>query len=392
MRWLVLLSLFWNGGILPSAQSGIPLSGIQVRHAFGEWIEFQAQAGQEWQIAGAQLLVAAETIDAGQVLEVSVEPGNRLFAVYDLSRQGWLKPFLTIRYRYIFTLASGERAESQEYTYQYTDNRFSWQSLSPSPGLSINWVEGDLAFGQALADAARLGIQKFSQMTNLSPLEPVALYVYPDLAALESALNLATNLTAAGHAAGEAGLAWMVVSVGPERNLDMESLIPHELAHVLLRQSLGAKYDRIPAWLNEGLASAAELYPNPDYALVLSRARESGALVSFADLCAAIPQDAAGAILAYAQSNSFVRYLFAEYGPAGLQSIVQSYAEGASCDEGPQPATGYTLMQLESRWRRAELNQSPGALALGELVPWLGFAALLLAAPLVGILRQIRRE
>ncbi|MBI3160411.1 MAG: hypothetical protein HYZ26_12510 [Chloroflexi bacterium] len=391
MRWLLVLSLFWNGASFWTRQTGIELTDVRVRHAFGEWIEFQAQVRPDLPLAEAQIVISSQAAAGSQVLDVAVEPGNHLITVYDLSQQNWIKSFATIRYRYMLTFRSGERIESQEFTYVYSDNRFTWQSLAPAPNLSINWVQGDLAFGQSLADTAQLGIERFAQSANFTQREPIALYIYPDPVALQSALNLGTDLSAVGHAAGEAGLAWAAVAAGPEQNLEMESQIPHELAHVLLYQSVGANYGRIPAWLNEGLASAVELYPNPDYALVISRARERNALFTFESLCGGFPQDAAGAILAYAQSDSFIRYILESYGPVGLQDMILSYANGAACDEGPQPATGYTLAQLESRWRRTELNDSTTALALDVLIPWVLFGTLFLLAPLVGILRHLRK-
>ena len=71
----------------------------------------------------------------------------------------------------------------------------------------------------------------------------------------------------------------------------METLIPHELAHVMLYRNVGEGYASLPVWLSEGIASLAELYPNPDYDQALSIASQNGSLLSIEELCDTFPLD-----------------------------------------------------------------------------------------------------
>lgn len=392
MRRLILLFMFFSGQVLQPAPQGqsLNLTNLEIRQEFGGWIEIQAQADSNLEFSDVQLLFQDELSPAGRVLPVSVQAGNSLLAVYDLAEQPWLKPFTTITFSFRATLADGQQLNSSPQTYQYTDDRYTWQTLDSDKGITIRWVAGDLNFGQSALNAALRGQARFQEITTLTQSNPATLYIYPSHETLSEALRLNTNLAASGHAAGLANIGWLTIAPGPLQDSQFEQLIPHELAHILLTQSFGIDTDRLPAWLNEGIASAVELYPNPDYTLVIHRARERNALLAMSNLCGPMPQDAASALVSYAQSDSFVRFLHSSYGAIAIRGILDSYALGAACDSGPQPATGYTLTQLEAQWRRSTLAESQaGQLAQG-LSPWLWFSLLIFAAPLVSIIKSIR--
>lgn len=391
MRWLLLLPLLFSFGPQPQTNT-LPLADAQARHDFGEWIEFQARADSALQITEAQLVFSSALSPDSRILPATIESGNRLVAVYHLNEQPWIKPFTTVRYSFVATLSDGRQLRSSEYSYQYSDNHRQWQQLTSDSGIQIHWLEGDLAFGQAAANAAQRGLARFTEVTTLTQSQSANLYIYPSGEELRAALGLQTGLAASGHAAGQAGLAWLAAAPGPEQNLRLEQQVPHELAHVLLYQTFGADTTRLPTWLNEGVASVAELYPSPDYALVLARARERNALIPLADLCGPLPQDAATAILAYAQSESFVRFLLEGYGPAGVAAILQSYALGAPCEAGTQPPTGLTLSQLEAQWRRQVLSENPAGQTLANLGPWLLLGLLIIAAPALSIGLAMQRR
>ena len=103
----------------------------------------------------------------------------------------------------------------------------------------------------------------------------------------------------------------------------MERQIPHEIMHILEYQITGTSYNQIPVWLLEGLASSAELYPNPDYQQVLEKAVDEDSLLPMSVLCQDFPRDLSGALLAYAQSNSFVRFLNQNFGTRDTLSLVE---------------------------------------------------------------------
>ena len=137
------------------------------------------------------------------------------------------------------------------------------------------------------------------------------------------------------------------------------------------------------AWLNEGIATLAEINPNADYEHVLSDASNRGALIPMADLCASFPADSAQAFLAYAEARSFTTYLRDTYGAPALLNLAKIYAEGVDCDNGAQRALGTSLSQLELTWREKSLGQNVWGVAFRKMLPYLCLLGLLIGVPLI---------
>ena len=67
----------------------------------------------------------------------------------------------------------------------------------------------------------------------------------------------------AGHAAPDLGVVLISIPAGPDEGLEMQRQIPHELMHLAQYEVIGENFTNQPYWLIEGMASEAELYPNP---------------------------------------------------------------------------------------------------------------------------------
>jgi hypothetical protein len=81
------------------------------------------------------------------------------------------------------------------------------------------------------------------------------------------------------------------------------------------------------------------------------------------------PHDAA---LAYAQSESLMRYIFQRYGASQITALMNAYADGLECSEGVELALGIPLNELERQWQ-ASLAQgvTQGPRASASAIPWL---------------------
>jgi hypothetical protein len=216
----------------------------------------------------------------------------------------------------------------------------------------------------------------------------VDVYVYASAVDLQNALFLGGEQWQGGHANPKLGVVMVAIPPGPGQSIDMETLIPHELAHVMLYRSVGGGYSSLPVWLNEGIASMAELYPNPDYAQALTLASQNGSLLPFADLCDSFPPDASRAYLAYAESQSFVGFLRDTYGIPALFSLASAYADGLSCDQGVVRVLNTSLANLDTRWRESELGANVVGVVFRNMLPYLGLLVFLLLIPLIGFLQR----
>jgi len=211
----------------------------------------------------------------------------------------------------------------------------------------VYWYEGELEFGQQVLDTAQEGLIQIQNLLPLPVPDPLKIYVYPDAREMQATLDTASAGWVAGHADPELGVIVVALPGGPDQFLLMEQRIPHELMHIALYQATDMGYANLPAWLSEGLAAQVELYPNPDYRVFLSNAIENDSLIPMSNLCQSFPREASNAMVAYAQSESFTRYLYNAYGTPGLDALVTNYANGLDCDHGAKAALGRDLFQLD---------------------------------------------
>ena len=372
------------------AQSAVAVTAAGVEYSFGEQITFTARIQSQFTIQEALLLFQPQGDPNTRVAPIQIGADGMTSYQYLVSA-GLLRPFARIYYWYRLTLAGGEVYTSPQFYFDYVDNRFPWQTLADA-SVRLYWYAGDVRFGQAAFDAAHLGLLAVNNLIPAAQSEPIDIYVYATAADVQDALSLGGQPWLAGSASPDLGVVLVSISPGAEQTIAMQRQIPHELAHVLLYRATGAAYNLLPTWLREGIASQAELYPNADYVQVLGIATQNQSLLPMTDLCGLFPQDASGALLAYAESNSFTRYLHDTYGTSGLLTLVQAYADGLDCEQGAARAFGDSLSQMDQEWRQQALGENVSGLALRNLLPYLVILLVILAFPAWGLWAARKRS
>ncbi len=391
--FMVLFSLLFllASGFTPAiAQS--PQLESSASYQFGESITFQAVLFSDQPIKAATIFFQAENDSRTNLAEVEIsqsDSSHYQLRYTHLMDYYALRPFAQIEFRWEIDFEEGESFSSPKFSFVYTDNRFDWQQLEEKP-FRVFWYQGDKAFAQSILDTAQEGLKQLERILSLSAPEQLDIYVYNDTSALLQSLNPAGPSWVSGHADPDLGVVLVTIPAGTEQRQDIEQRIPHELAHIALYQATGLGYYNLPTWLNEGLASLVEIYPNQDYQVLLDHAVETDSLLAMQSLCNGFPRDASSALLSYAQAASFTRYLYERFGAAKIGELVNTYANGVSCENGIQSTLGATLAQLESQWRREALEQNVAQKALQNLVPWLALLALILGTPLVLVIYRLR--
>lgn len=174
----------------------------------------------------------------------------------------------------------------------------------------------------------------------------------------------------------------VTLAEGPGQMQETQRQVPHELMHILLSQTLGKSYSKLPAWLNEGLASNNELFPNPDYTVILNDARKKDTLIPIVSLCRSFPTEASSFYQSYAEAQSFVHFLYQQYGTSGLEKLIKNYSDGLECERGAEVALNTSLKRLDMDWQRKALSQNIFGKIMKPLLPWLVVLLLVLVAPL----------
>lgn len=303
-----------------------------------------------------------------------------------------LQAFSRVDYRWEITTAKEGKKQLANKSFDYIDNRYRWNSLEEGP-FKVHWFDdaGDLEFAQDVIDAAQEGYYKAEDLLPVTiPNDLLEIYVYPDSESMQDVLHPSSENWVAGHADADMGVIVVTLPPGPDQKLLIEQRIPHELIHILLYQFTDPGYENLPTWLNEGLASQVELYPNSDYPILLEDAVKREALIPMVALCQTFPRDASSALLSYAQAASFTKYLHSTYGTTGLVDLVKAYANGLDCERGAQQALGVGLTQLERGWRNDVLAIDTAQAAFNNLLPWMILLAAVLAVPVVIAIRRLR--
>jgi hypothetical protein len=367
---------------MPQAQSGLNATNVNISYNFGQQITFLSRLTSDTPIQQAFISFREVTDQNTRVVPLTLGADGSTAYQYDAS-QHLIPPFAVIEFSYQATLTNNQSVSTGPFYFRYDDNRFAWKELNDE-SVIVHWYNGDDAFGQAALDAARAGLQGIGQTFPVALNPPVDVYIYANFDDLVSSLTLGGRQWEAGHADPSLGIGMLAVAPSDTQSIDLQQLVPHELTHIMLYRFLGNGFNSLPTWLEEGIASMEELYPNPDYASALDAASKNNSLLSFGDLCVSFPADSGRAYLAFAESQSFVRFLRDTYGSTGLVALTQAYADGLDCDLGATRAVGVPLNQLEARWRESVLGQNIVGVASQNLLPYLIILGLTLIVPIWG--------
>lgn len=106
-----------------------------------------------------------------------------------------------------------------------------------------------------------------------------------------------------------------------------DGLLPHELAHIILREFIGLKA-RVPLWFEEGVACANEQESYLKYLLVTKGFVEKGLYLSIVDMDKITGKDIRVASIFYGTSASIIIYLLEEYKSESFVEFCRGLRDG----------------------------------------------------------------
>jgi len=371
------VSLSVSGSRSAASQAKVEFLETTANYYFGGQVNFWARIRSTAPPESVQIFYKSQGDANTSVGQANISQDEILYTL-DLTSHP-LVAFSEVIYYFGIKLPT-ESIVSPTYSFYYEDNRFNWQAMQNGP-FQVHWYVGDLAFGQTVLDAAQSGLLKAQTILDLPAPEKVNIYVYATGAEMKSTEMLGGLKLVAGHASPDLGLIVVSLPPGPDQRMETERQVPHELMHILLYQRLGNDSFRLPIWFNEGLASFNEAQANPDYYTSVDEAIKKNAIIPMKTLCRSFRSDEPYWTQSYAQADSFIRYLYSQYGSSGLESLMENYANGVDCERGTVLALGKSLDQLERRWLTYSFNENVMLNALGFISPWLVILVVTLFAP-----------
>jgi hypothetical protein len=377
---------------LVNAQSTDPDIVAAIDYQFGSHISFSASLESTDQIARAVVFLRPDHSGETLVLEAAVttqSDSHQLIAILDV-RSRPIQPFEQLTYWWQLEFTSGTITSSPTQEFRYEDNRFQWNELSEDQ-IFLHWAQGWDAHGTDIIRLAQESLGILRTSLGLTGPEEVSIFLYPSVADLQSGLRIGGAPWIGAHTVPELGVVLLAAPSGPETIIAIERDLPHELTHLLLYNKMGEGYVRLPAWLNEGLATLQEKQANPAYRFELEQAIETDALLTLESLCSAFPISESDALLAYAQSASFTQYLLDVYGMGGILQLFDAFQEGTSCTGGVQRVYQRSLAQLESEWKTVHLQSPTSMQKLIPILPWGLLMLLIVTLVLIGLLARNQR-
>jgi hypothetical protein len=370
------------------SQQTVEIIDTDVNYVFGGVATFWVQIRSD--VPPSQVMIFIKSPNEADTIKGETTlVGDRYIYIHDLVSTP-LEAFTTLQYWFEIEIPGQEPFVTEEYYFTYEDNRFSWRTVGEEP-FRVHWYDGDLAVGQMVLDVAQSGLKNAQRLLRVPTPGLVDIFVYASGVDMQPTLSLSGARMVAGHANPEQGLIITSLPPGAMQKDEAERQIPHELMHILIFQKFSQDYPDLPTWLVEGLASLNEAYQNPDYQTVLEDAAKKESFIPMTSICQSFPMEASQFFLAYAQSDSFVRYLYRKYGSEGLEKLLQAYANGLDCERGAESALGSTLTQLEMKWRKQNFNQNALVSSLSMVLLWIAIFLLVLIAPILLIVISLLR-
>jgi hypothetical protein len=269
-----------------------------------------------------------------------------------VGERGFTSPNTTREYRFR-AIVDGQEVLGPTGMFTVEDDRFDWRTMTDEM-VTLHWYTGDEDFARRALGIGVDAIHQAADLLGVQEVAPVDFFVYDSSDALYGALGPGTRENVGGQA--DAAIRTMVGAIGPQEvDSDwVDTLVTHELTHMVFADATDDPYHDPPRWLNEGLAVyLSEGYAVGDRAQVADAAG-SGRLIPLSGLAGLFPTTYERFSLAYAESVSAVSWFIDTYGRDTLVRLITSYRDGVTDEEAFQAATGAGFRAFDDAWIAAQ--------------------------------------
>jgi hypothetical protein len=268
---------------------------------------------------------------------------------------GHVVPNTTFGYRFRAVTATGT-VDGQASSFTLPDARFEWRTRSGGT-VTLHWYEGDDEFAQRALDIGEAAIDRAAQLLGVEGVAPVDFFVYAAEEPFRDALGPGTRENVGGQANAAIRTLFGLIEPSEIGSDWVDTLVTHELTHLVFADATANPWNNPPRWLNEGLAVyLSEGFTNADRRLI-EQAVRNGDLFPLEGLTGLFPSTRNLFSLAYAESVSGVDWFISQYGEQTLVSLIGSYAGGVTDDEAFLAATGADFRAFDDAWIAAQGGQ-----------------------------------
>jgi hypothetical protein len=323
----------------PSAQASIT-----------EPVTFQATFQAEAEPERVELVLSIPGQRAVSVVVADVAPtGDRWQATATLT--GHTPPNTVIDYHFRARGPDGF-VEGPSAQVRLVHEGFDWRTIA-GPTVRLHWYEGDEAFAQRALDIGEESVRRASELLGVTESEPIDFFIYADQAAMYEALGAGTRENVGGQAHSDIRTMFGLIEPHEISSDWVDTLVSHELTHLVFDTATANPFRQPPRWLNEGVAVYLSEGYTPGWRATVDRAADGGTLIPLDGLGGLFPTTADEFRLAYGISVSAIDFFVRSYTEETLWQLVRSYAEGVSDDDAFVAATGADLATFNEAWMRS---------------------------------------
>jgi len=262
----------------------------------------------------------------------------------------YIPPGTRIRYSFEIRDQAGRVLRTEEQIFVYLDIRYEWGTVSD--GLITVYYQGEAMENRAgiMLKAAKETLERMRPVLGIAPKEPLHITTYSSYRDMSGALpfrsqTVRERLITQGTAFSQERV--LLVLGGGNDFLGTTS---HEFTHLLVADATGRASNRVPSWLNEGLAEFGNVENSGEYDEYLRRAISAGSLRPLWHLntFSGTPGEI---ILFYGEGKSVVEYLVHTYGEAKMAELMRAIKKTFDIDKALEQTYGFNVYGLDSEWR-----------------------------------------
>ena len=176
------------------------------------------------------------------------------------------------------------------------------------------------------------------------------IYIYDDIGDFQRSTLQPT------WAAGAAMTKDKVIHTFPNEQGFFDTILPHELGHIIFREFVGFDNSAIPYWLDEGVASFQENVRRKNVNRLLRDALSKGILMGIEQLSVVNPQSVSDQQLAnlyYAEALGVVNFLIQEYGSDTFVKFCQELRDRKDLAQALRVVYSFeSIQQLDEAWQK----------------------------------------
>lgn len=222
-----------------------------------------------------------------------------------------------------------------------------WATIT-SPDFILTYDPLDEKVAEEVLEFAEEGLERISKSLGFRPREKTTIYLCSTQKQFRQLTRGGVPDWGIGCALPKSGTIVLKSPRAARRNLDLKTIVSHEISHILLGKALGGI--RPPRWFDEGLAIHQSKEWRLGDGLTLAWASLSNSIIPLSQLENSFPTEERRANLAYTEGFSAVSFMVTNYGEESLMELISCLGKTGDMDRAFGESLGLGYSEFESSW------------------------------------------